>query len=103
CRRQRAGGPFQGVSKSPYRVRGSMQDRQSEWKAGILAVFQQAGRTSTQVAHPVAYYLSIIVQGDRMHRPLVGLTFVCLCAAQIGWSQEFKLSNRTVQVHGFFS
>ena len=38
-----------------------------------------------------------------MHRPLVGLTFVCLCAAQIGWSQEFKLSNRTVQVHGFFS
>lgn len=38
-----------------------------------------------------------------MHRRLARLSLVWLCAAQMAWAQEFKLSNHTVQVHGFFS
>jgi hypothetical protein len=41
-----------------------------------------------------------------MHRRMVGLGFVCafLCASQITLqAQEFKLFDRTVQIHGFVS
>jgi len=38
-----------------------------------------------------------------MQRRIAALALVCFCAGQIGRAQEFKLLNRTVQVHGFFS
>lgn len=38
-----------------------------------------------------------------MHRQIVGWAMVCLCAGQLGRAQEFKVWNRTVQVHGFAS
>jgi len=38
-----------------------------------------------------------------MHRRIVGWAMVCLCAGQLGRAQEFKVWNRTVQVHGFAS
>src|ERR1700691_301134 len=44
--------------------------------------------------------------GGRMHRRILGLSFVCawLCSGSINLhAQEFKLFNRTVQVHGFVS
>lgn len=38
-----------------------------------------------------------------MRRAIVAVVFLCACASQIGHSQEFKVWDRTVQVHGFFS
>ena len=38
-----------------------------------------------------------------MSRRIVELAIACLCAAQIVSAQEFKLWNRTVQIHGFAS
>ena len=38
-----------------------------------------------------------------MHRRIVELALVCLCAGQVSWAQEFRFWNRTVQVHGFAS
>jgi len=38
-----------------------------------------------------------------MHRRIVEWALVCLCASPIGRAQEFKVWNRTVQVHGFAS
>jgi hypothetical protein len=38
-----------------------------------------------------------------MHRRIALWAVFCICAGQIGWTQEFKLWNRTVQVHGFAS
>jgi hypothetical protein len=46
---------------------------------------------------------TLILQGEHMHRRLIGLVFIGLCAGQRGWAQEVKISNRAVQVHGFFS
>ena len=38
-----------------------------------------------------------------MHRRMIGLVIVGLWAGQMSWAQEFKVWNRTVQVHGFAS
>ena len=38
-----------------------------------------------------------------MPRWITALVFVALCAGQPGLAQEFKVWDRTVQVHGFFS
>ena len=38
-----------------------------------------------------------------MHRRMVELALLCLCAGQAGWAQEFKILDRTVQIHGFAS
>lgn len=38
-----------------------------------------------------------------MHHRIVQSVLVFFCAAQIGWAQEFKFLDRTVQVHGFVS
>jgi len=38
-----------------------------------------------------------------MHRRIVGWVLICLWAGQISRAQEFKVWNRTVQVHGFAS
>jgi hypothetical protein len=42
-------------------------------------------------------------EGDCMHRRLVELALLLVCAGQAGRAQEFKLWDRTVQVHGFVS
>lgn len=36
-----------------------------------------------------------------MHRRIVTLALVCLCASQVGRAQEFNFWNHTAQVHGF--
>lgn len=38
-----------------------------------------------------------------MPRWITAFVFICLCAAQPGLAQEFKVWDRTVQIHGFFS
>ena len=38
-----------------------------------------------------------------MHHRIVQSVLIFFCAAQIGWAQEFKVLDRTVQVHGFAS
>lgn len=38
-----------------------------------------------------------------MRRRIVEFALLCLCAAQMGWAQEFKLFERMVQFHGFAS
>ena len=38
-----------------------------------------------------------------MRRGLVALLFLCVCAPAVGRAQEFKVGDRHVQVHGFFS
>lgn len=38
-----------------------------------------------------------------MHRQFVGWVLVCFCAGQVSRAQEFKVLDRTVQVHGFAS
>lgn len=38
-----------------------------------------------------------------MHRRVVELALLCLCAGQVGRAQEFKILDRTVQIHGFAS
>lgn len=38
-----------------------------------------------------------------MHRRMWKWAVIGLCVAQIGQAQEFKVANRSVQVHGFFS
>jgi hypothetical protein len=38
-----------------------------------------------------------------MHRRIVELALLIVCTSQIGRAQEFKLGDRTVQVHGFVS
>jgi hypothetical protein len=38
-----------------------------------------------------------------MHRRIVQLALLCACTGQFGRAQEFKLWNREVQIHGFFS
>ncbi|HET9305375.1 MAG TPA: hypothetical protein VFO46_05050 [Candidatus Sulfotelmatobacter sp.] len=38
-----------------------------------------------------------------MHRRVVELALLCLCAGQVGWAQELKILDHTVQIHGFAS
>ena len=38
-----------------------------------------------------------------MHRRILRWTLLCLCAGQMGLAQDFKLFDRTVQIHGFVS
>ena len=39
-----------------------------------------------------------------MNRPVAGLVFVCFCISQLSLqAQDFKVLDRTIQVHGFFS
>ena len=38
-----------------------------------------------------------------MQQRIIALMFLCLCTIRIGLAQEFKVWNRTVQVHGFVS
>jgi hypothetical protein len=42
-------------------------------------------------------------RGEGMRRGIVAVAFLCFSAMQAGQAQEFKLGNRSVQVHGFFS
>ena len=34
---------------------------------------------------------------------VMGLALLCVCAGRMGWAQEFKVLDRSVQVHGFAS
>jgi len=38
-----------------------------------------------------------------MSRRIVELAVICFCAAQIASAQEFRLFDRSVQIHGFAS
>ena len=73
--------------------------------AGRQEAWGRTRRTGARLKKwlPLPIHTMDVFLRSHVQQRIIALTFLGLCTIRTGQAQEFKLWNRTVQVHGFFS